>query len=191
MATPPPDDVDDDAEAGTRSRDEANVPESGIEVEAHVHYGMTGSFPLRLGDLFFADDGLYVAEYGYVTPFIGLTVRKHKRESAAMASLYERFGIDAVLVEADVVVWHAYENVDRIAIYDGGWLGRPKVAVHPERGPTHAYRFHDRPAFEEGVADLEDVARRHGFRVERESGLGFSPRESIRRFFWKPERPED
>ena len=165
------------------------MPESGIEVEAHVHYGMTGSFPLRLGDLFFADDGLYVAEYGYVTPFIGLAMRKHRRESGAMASLYDRFGLDAVLVEADVVVWHAYENVERVTIHDGGWLGRPKITVYPETGPTHAYRFHDRRAFEEGVADLETVADREGFEVERIGGLGFSPAESLRRFFWKP--PEE
>lgn len=165
------------------------VPRSGIEVEAHVHFGMTGSFPLRLGDLFFADDGLYVVEYGYVTPFVGLAGRKHRRESTAMASLFDRFGIDAVLVEADSVVWHAYDNLARVVIHDGGWIGRPKATVYPETGPSHGYRFHDRPAFEEGVADLEAVAREHEFDLERREGLGFSPRESIRRFFWKPDRP--
>ena len=168
---------------------DADVPDSGIEVEAHVHYGMTGSFPLRLGDLFFADDGLYVAEYGYVTPFFGLASRKHRRESTAMATLYDRFGIDAVLVEADTVVWHAYDNVERIAVYEGGRFGRPKVTVYPGTGPTHAYRFHDRPTFQEGVADLEAIAEVHGFQVEHDEGLGFSPVESLRRFFWKP--PED
>lgn len=184
--TRPPDGADggpDDDDVAPPGED---VPESGIEVEAHVHFGMTGSFPLRLGDLFFADDGLYVVEYGYVTPFIGLTARKHRRESAAMASLYDRFGLDAVLVEADSVVWHAYDNVERVVVHTGGWLGRPKVTVYPGAGPTHAYRFHDRPTFEEGVAELETVARHHGFRFERRDGLGFSPRESLGRFFWKP-----
>lgn len=185
--TPPPDAGDWRPEADDAGElQAADVPESGIEVEAHLHFGMTGSFPLRLGDLFFADDGLYVVEYGYVTPFIGLTARKHRRESAHMAVLYEQHGIDAVLVVADSVVWHGYDNVERVTAHSGGWLGRPKITVYPDEGPTHAYRFHDRPRFEEGIADLEAVAREHGFELERREGLGFAPRESIRRFFWKP-----
>lgn len=185
--TPPPDGADGQPDVDdSTSPPEEDVPESGIEVEAHLHFGMTGSFPLRMGDLFFADDGLYVVEYGYVTPFIGLTSKKHRRESTGLASLYDRFGIDAVLVEADAVVWHAYDNVDRVVVHTGGWLGRPKVTVYPGEGPTHAYRFHDRPTFEEGVAELEAVARRRNLQLDREEGLGFAPRESIRRFFWKP-----
>lgn len=159
---------------------------SGIEVDAHLHFGMTGSFPLRLGDLFFAADGLYVVEYGYVTPFVGLAGRKHRRESSAMASLYERYGIDAVLAEADSVVWHRYENVRQVRAYTGGRLGRPKVAVYPRTGPSHAFRFHDRPGFEEGAADLATVADRRGFAFDERDALGFAPRESLRRFFWTP-----
>lgn len=176
MTTQPPADAADGIE----------VPETGIEVEAHFHFGMTGSFPLRLGDLFFSDDGLYVVEYGYVTPFIGLTARKHRREAAGMRDLVDRHGVDAAIIVADSVVWHAYDNVERVVVHDGGWLGRPKVAVYPESGPSHGYRFHDRPAFEETVGELVAVADEYGIDVDERSGLGFTPRESLERFFWKP-----
>lgn len=165
--------------------DGPSVPQTGIEVEAHFHFGMTGSFPLRLGDLFFSDDGLYIVEYGYITPFIGLTAKKHRREAAGMRGLLDRHGIDASLLVADRVVWHAYDDLDRVVVHEGGWFGRPKVTVYPSSGPSHAYRFHDRPVFEEGRAELEAVAGRHGFRVEERSGLGFTPWESLVRFFWK------
>lgn len=170
----------DDGEPG-----EPTVPTTGIEVEAHFHFGMTGSFPLRLGDLFFADDGLYVVEYGYVTPFVGLTARKHRREAAGMRSLVEQYGIDAAILEADSVVWHDYDDLERVVVHEGGWLGRPKVAVYPATGPSHAYRFHDRVAFEEGLVEFESVADAHRIRVDERSGLGFTPRESLVRFFWK------
>ncbi|MFB6161468.1 MAG: hypothetical protein ABEJ61_09880 [Haloferacaceae archaeon] len=173
----------------TRAADDAtgeDVPSSGIEVETHVPFGMTGSFPLRLADLFFADDGLYIAEYSYITPFVGLTAGKHRREASAMREIYDRYGLDAVLVTANTVVWHSYRNIERVTVHEGGRVGRPKLAVYPEVGPSQAYRFHRRPAFEEGVADVDAVAERHGFPVEHERGLGFTPRESLRRFFWKP-----
>lgn len=178
MATDTPDDRGDD---GTDPADA--FPRTGIEVHSHFHFGMTGSFPLRLAELFFADDGLYIAEYAYVTPFIGLTARKHRREAGAMARLYEEYGLDAVLLEADSFVWHDYDNIDRVDVYDGGWFGRPKVAVYPTEGPSHAYRFHDRPAFEESAADLETDAPSRALPVERHDGLGFTPIESLKRFF--------
>lgn len=162
------------------------LPSTGIEIQAHFHFGMTGSFPLRLGDLFFTDDGLYVVEYGYVTPFIGLTARKHRREAAGMAALVDHHGVDGAILEGDRVVWHAYDDLDRVVIHEGGRFGRPKVAVYPGTGPSHAFRFHDRVAFEEGRAELDRVADRHGIDVEVRSGLGFTPVESLRRFFWRP-----
>lgn len=183
MSRPP---TDDETAAPDDGPADAPVPETDIEIEAHFHFGMTGSFPLRLGDLFFSDRGLYVVEYGYITPFIGLTARKHRREAAGMQQLVDQHGIDAALLVADSVVWHSYDNLERITIHDGGWFGRPKLAVYPESGPSHAYRFHDRVAFEDGRVDLEPVARRHGLEVDERRGLGFSPLESIRRFYWKP-----
>lgn len=165
---------------------ERDYPSTDVEVEVHVHFGMTGSFPLRVADLFFADDGLYVVEYAYITPFIGLTASKHRREAGAMQEVYDRFGLDAVLFRADSVVWHSYDNLDRVVVHEGGWLGRPKVTVYAETGVSHAYRLHDVPAFEEAVAAIDGCAERYGFGLERESGLGFDPRESVRRFFGEP-----
>lgn len=103
-----------------------------------------------------------------------------------MRDIVDRNGLDAALIVADRVVWHAYDDIERVAVHEGGWLGRPKVAVYPATGPSHAYRFHDRPAFEEGRAGLKGVSARHGLRVEEQSGLGFTPRESLVRFLWKP-----
>lgn len=163
-------------------------PSTDVEVELHVHFGMTGSFPLRVADLFFADDGLYIAEYAYITPFIGLTAGKHRREAAAVQEVYDRYGLDAVLFRSNQVTWHSYDDLDRVVVVEGGRLGRPKLGLYPETGPSHAYRFHDAPAFEEAAAALDDCGARHGFDVDREAGLGFTPLESLRRFFWRADR---
>lgn len=181
-----------DADGAGRSRGaEADAaPSTDVTVEAHLHFGMTGSFPLRVAELFFADDGLYVAEYGYITPFIGLTAKKHRREARAMQAVYDKYGLDAVLFQADTVYWHSYDDIERVAVHEGGGFGRPKVAVYPRTGASHAYRFHDVPRFEEAVGDLEASAQRHGLHLEHESGLGVTPRESLKRFFWKPEDEE-
>lgn len=166
-------------------------PGTDVEVEAHVHYAMTGTFPLRMAELFFGDDGLYVAEYSYITPFIGLTTRKHRREARAMGAIYEKYGLDAVLVQADHVTWHNYDNVDKVVIHEGGRFGRPKIAVYPDTGPSHAYRIHDKPTWTEAVGEIEACAQRHDLDLEHESGLGFTPRESLRRFFWTPPESDE
>ncbi|WP_254545020.1 hypothetical protein [Halomarina pelagica] len=160
-----------------------DLPTSDVEVECHVHFGMTGSFPLRLAEVFFANDGLHVAEYAYLTPMFGLGTRKHRREAGAMARIYEIHGIDEVLLQADAVRWYAYDALDRVTLHDGGRFGRPRIAVHPVAGASRAYRLHE-------VDDLDALAdavaacgERHGFAVERGRGIGFSPRESVERFF--------
>lgn len=161
-----------------------DLPSTDVEVDRHVHFGMTGSFPLRLAELFFADDGLYIAEYAYITPMFGLAVRKHHREAKGMAAIYEIHGLDEVLLQADGVIWHSYENLDRVVVYDGGALGRPKVAVHPERGSVHAYRLHgDDVDLDDLTADLEACGEKGGFDVERRGGVGFSARRTLARFF--------
>lgn len=174
----PPDVEDIDTEAFEA------LPNTDVEVDCHVHFGMTGSFPLRLAELFFADDGLYIAEYSYITPMFGLAVKKHHREARGMAAIFEIHGLDEVLLQADGVVWHSYENVDRAVLYDGGFLGRPKIAIHPERDRVHAYRLHDDDTeFDDLVASLASCGSNHGFVVERRAGVGFSPRASLARFF--------
>lgn len=161
----------------------ADLPRTDVEVECHVHFGMTGSFPLRLAELFFADDGLYIAEYAYITPMFGLATRKHRRESRGMAAIYAIHGLDEVLLQADGVVWHGYGNVDRVLLYDGGPLGRPKVAVHPEHGSVQAYRLHeDDPDVEALTTTLRTIGEERGFAVTHRKGVGFSPRATVARF---------
>lgn len=159
-----------------------DLPETDIDVEAHVHYGMTGSFPLRMAELFFADDGLHIAEYGYVTPLFGLGMRTHKRDAAAMRRVYEVHGIDEVLLQADSVVWLNYDALDGVVVHDGGWVGRPKVTVRAREG-TYAYRLHDDADAADVAAALRGPADRHGFGVTLRAGVGFDARESLRRFF--------
>lgn len=159
-----------------------DLPSTDIEVEHHVHYGMTGSFPLRMAELFFADDGLHIAEYAYITPLFGLGFRKHKREAAAMDRVFEVHGIDEVLLQADAVHWLNPAGIDRVVLYSGGWLGRPKVAVYTADGLSYAYRLHDELAFDELVAGVADWGERHDVTVEHERGLGFTPVESLWRF---------
>lgn len=160
-----------------------DLPSTDIETEVHVHFGMTGSFPLRIGDLFFADDGLHVVEYAYITPMFGLGTKKHKREAEAMQSVFDVHGLDEVLLQGDRVVWLNYDCVDRVVVYTGGYVGRPKVTVYTDDGRTYAYRLHDGTDAEELRAALSEVGETHDVAVSLESGTGFSPRESLKRFF--------
>jgi hypothetical protein len=174
----------DDIETGDIA-DEApieDLPNTSVEVHTHINFGMTGSFPLRLAELFFADDGIYIVEYGYITPLFGLGARKHRREAKAMKAVYDRHGLDEVLVQGDSVTWLNYATVTQVTLYDGGRLGRPKIAVQPENGPSHAYRLHD-SIFEELAFSVEEVCERYDVTVEKNAGIGFSPSESLRRFF--------
>ncbi len=157
---------------------------SGIEVEAHVHFGMTGSFPLRIAEVFFATDGVHLAEYGLVTPLFGLGARKHRREAAAMRQLLTEYGIDEVLARADAVTWLSYDALDRVLVSDGGRLGNPRVGVYAVDDTSNAYRIHDDEFSPDAfVETLSPLADREGFEVVSESGLGYRPGESLRRFF--------
>lgn len=160
-----------------------DLPNTDVEVHTHVHFGMTGSFPLRLAELFFADDGLYIVEYGYITPLFGLGAHKHRREAGAMAAVYDHHGLDEVLLQGDSFTWLNYAAIDQVVLYDGGRIGRPKIAVYSENGPSHAYRLHDIEVFEELEADIEEICTRYEITVDRRTGVGFSPGESLRRFF--------
>ncbi|MFC7098710.1 hypothetical protein [Halobaculum marinum] len=158
--------------------------ESGVEVEVHAHFGMTGSFPLRIAETFFASDGVHVAEYGAITPMFGIGARKHRREAAAMRQLLEQYGIDEVLARADAVTWLSYESLDRVVVSDGGRFGNPRLGIYAVDETAKAYRIHAEEFDpDDFVAELSPVADREGFTVEREAGLGYRPAESLRRFF--------
>lgn len=159
-----------------------DLPNTDIEVETHVHFGMTGSFPLRIAELFFASDGLHIVEYAYITPLFGLGTRKHKREAKTMQAIYDVHGLDEVLLHGDSVIWLNYASLDRVTVHDGGQLGRPKITVETD-GPTYAYRLHVDLDAESLAARVADSADRHGFSVDLVSGMGVALRENVRRFF--------
>jgi len=162
-----------------------DLPSTDIETDLHVHFGMAGSFPLRIVDLFFASDGLHVVEYSYITPMFGLGTKKHQREAGAMQRVYDIHGIDEVLVQADTVYWLNYEAVDRVVLHRGGYFGRPKLTIYPtdETARSHAVRLHEEDDPDALAASLEDVAAGRPFDVVVESGTGFDPVENVQRFF--------
>lgn len=170
----------DDAEIGKVDPD--SLPSSEIDVEAHIHFGMTGSFPLRIGELFLTTSGLYIAEYSYITPMFGLGTRKHRKDAGAMQALFERYGIDAVLLQADKFFWLAYELIEEIKLYSGGRYGRPKVTVFSTDGSSHAYRLIGERDFAKIADEVTTAAAPYDLDVTVENSLGFHPRRNIQRF---------
>lgn len=172
-----------DAETAPDPDEEPEPVESDVEVGIHAHFGMRGSFPLRIAELFFAEDGVHVAEYGMVTPMFGLGMNKHHREAGAMQEVFEEYGIDEVLARADAVTWLAYEAIDEVVVSDGGRLGNPRVGIYTNRQEAKAYRIHDDKFDARGFVDaLSSYGAAHDLDVSHESGLGYRPMESLRRF---------
>ncbi|MFB6100964.1 MAG: hypothetical protein ABEJ73_00175 [Haloplanus sp.] len=161
-----------------------DLPSTDIETQLHVHFGMAGSFPLRIADLFFATDGLHIAEYSYITPMFGLGTKKHRREAETMQEVYDVHGLDEVLLQADTVRWLSYEAIDRVVLHLGGYFGRPKLTVYPadETARSHAFRLHELEDADALAQSLQDVAEGRPFEVVVESGSGFDPVENIQRF---------
>lgn len=162
-----------------------DLPTTGIETDLHVHFGMAGSFPLRLVDVFFATDGLHLVEYSYITPMFGLGAKKHRREADAMQSVYDVHGLDEVLLQGDNVFWLNYDSIDQIVLHRGGYFGRPKLTIYPvdEGANSHAFRLHEIDDTDALAESLGDVADGRPFDVAVKSGSGFSPRENLERFF--------
>ncbi|WP_248896958.1 hypothetical protein [Haloplanus halobius] len=162
-----------------------DLPSTDIETELCIHFGMAGSFPLRLADLFFANDGLHIVEYSYITPMFGLGAKKHRREAKAMQSVYDVHGLDEVLLQGDSVYWYNYDAIDRVVLSRGGSFSRPKLTVYPaaESAVSHAYRLHELDDADALASSLHDIAADRSFEVRVESGARFRPRENVRRFF--------
>lgn len=171
----------DDEEIGKVDPD--SLPSSDIEVEAHIHFGMTGSFPLRIGELFLTSTGVYIAEYSYITPMFGLGTRKHRKDAGAMQALFERYGIDAVLLQADKFYWLAYDAIEELVLYSGGRYGRPKVTIFTADHSSYAYRLIGDRDFESMIEELQSVAEAYDLTMRIEDRLGFHPHRNLRRFF--------
>lgn len=151
-------------------------------VGVHIHFGMTGTLPLRLADLYFTADHLLVAEYGTITPVVGLLTRAPRAEADRLARTYRAGGLEAVRDVADRTTVIPYDEINRIVCYDGRSIAREKVAIYVSSGPPYGYRIHapiDLEALVDGLASFPPTAP---LSVERRSGIGFDPRESVGRF---------
>lgn len=176
------------SEADVGLDDPDSLPSSDIEVEAAIHFVMTGTFPMQIAEIFFTTSGLYITEYSYITPLLGLGTRKHRKHAQAMRAMYDRYGIDAVMIQSDRVVWLDYDLIDRIVLYSGSWLGRPKVTILSVDGPSYAYRLLGDREFEEIVGDVQAAAEGYGVNLEVRDQVGFNPRRSLARFFGREEQ---
>lgn len=94
-----------------------------------LHYGLSGSVPLQLFEFVFEPAGCYVLDCGAFTPLFGLARGKHTERAAALQTAYETRGLDGLLAVADSVTWLPWERVERLTLYTGGWLARPKLTV--------------------------------------------------------------
>jgi hypothetical protein len=151
-------------------------------VHVHVHRVMAGTFPLRLADLLFTDDALVVPEYAYLTPLFGLARGRVAAAGDTAAERYREGGVAALRDHAERTRRVPYTDLRCVRLYDGGRVGRPKVAVDVEAGPPLAYRVHA-PADVDRLANaLGALGDRRGFAVDHRAGLGFDPRASLRRF---------
>ena len=149
-----------------------DLPSTGIPVVHHLNFGMTGSFPLRLADVFFCEDGIYIVEYGNITPIFGLASKRHRREADVMQTIYEYHGVDEVLLQADFVAWINYENVDQIRVYEGGRFGRAKIGIDTTDAKSYTYRIHDEFTPEELQTVIENLASKNEFETNYSSGYG-------------------
>lgn len=156
--------------------------DSAPAVHVHVHLAMTGTFPLRVADLFFTDGGVLVPEYEYLTPLFGIVGRQVPEVSTQARKCYRQHGVGGLIEEAERVHRIPYEEVDCVRFYDESGAGRPKLAVDVVSGPPYAYRIHA-PVDDDALAGaLRSLGERRGFEVRTASTLGFSPLNSLRRF---------
>lgn len=157
-----------------------SVPDDPGAVHVHVHMAMTGSFPLRVADLLFADRAVVVPEYEYLTPLslvgggagsAGETARERYRED----------GVDGLVAMAERTHTLPYDEVDTVRVFDGRFA-RPKVAVEVASGPPYAYRIHAPVEVGPLAEALRSLGGRRGFDVEHHATSGLRPRASLRRF---------
>lgn len=154
----------------------------GEGLHVHVHLVMGGAFPLRMADLLFMDSRLVIPEYHYLTPIFGIARGK---THAVAESAVERFQAEGTvgLVEMAERTHHVdYADVERVRLYTGRSIGRPKVAIDVVSGPPYAYRVHAPVDMDRLAAALQGLGSRREFPVELHSGLGFDPINSLRRF---------
>lgn len=160
------------------------LPETDITVQSHVHFGAAGSFPLRLAEVFFVEDGVFIAEYSKITPFFGMLSKQPGKDAMAMQAIYDRDGIDGALLAADRLIWLHSGMLARVKLVSGGWIGYPKITFYANDQQSYAYRLHDSSQSFDTMADeLAEWAETVDVNLELGTGLGISVRENLSRFF--------
>lgn len=151
-------------------------------VHVHVHLAMAGTFPLRVADLLFTDDGLLVPEYEYLTPLLGIARGRVPDVAESARRQYRDDGVEGLIETAERTHRVPYEDIDQVRTYDDSGLGRPKIAVDVTDGPPYAYRIHAPVDVDALTEALRSLGSRRDFAVASASTLGFSPVNSIKRF---------
>ena len=139
-------------------------------VHVHLNFTMRGTVPLRLVDLLFRSTHLLVVEYGHLTP-LDLTAGSPSRRAAAFADQITSEGLTAALDAAETVTKVAYDSLDAVRVYDGGWIGRVAVAIEPSTGATTVVRVHAPVDIDQFVAAVRSVLSSYAVAVERRDGL--------------------
>lgn len=143
---------------------------------------MAGTFPLRMADLLFTDEQLVIPEYQYLTPLFGIARGNTHDVAETAVERYRTGGASALVEFAERTHRVDYDDLDRIRLYSGRAVARPKVAVDVASGAPYAYRVHA-PVDVSSLAEaLTGLGARRGFAVESRSGVGFRPLQSLRRF---------
>jgi hypothetical protein len=151
-------------------------------VHVHVHFTMTGAFPLRMADLLFTDEALLIPEYGHLTPLFGIARGRTHDVAERAVERYRTEGVEGLLAEADRTHRVPYADLGGVRLYDGWSVARPKVAVDTATGPAYAYRIHAPVSMDDLTTALRSLGDRRGFTVARSAGVGFDPAASVRRF---------
>lgn len=151
-------------------------------VHVHVHNVMGGAFPLRMSDLLFLDDGIVIPEYHYLTPIFGIARGKTHDVAETAVERFRAEGPAGLVDMAQRTHRIDYDDVERVRLYSGRGIGRPKIAIDVTEGPPYAYRVHAPVELDRLANALTGLGNRRGFDVVTHSKLGFSPLRSLRRF---------
>jgi hypothetical protein len=143
---------------------------------------MGGAFPLRMADVLFTDTQVVIPEYHYLTPIFGIARGKTHVVAESAVERFRANGTAGLVAMAKRVHHIDYAEVERVRLYTGGSLGRPKIAIDVASGPPYAYRIHAPVEMDPLASALSGLGSRRGFDVELHSTLGFGPINSLRRF---------
>lgn len=145
------------------------APPDGVRV--HLHFTMTGRYPLRLVDLLFCETRVLAVEYGYVTPVDLLTGGPARRADTFAATVRED-GTATAVDDAERVEEFTYTALSAVRVHDGGRFGRPKVELRRADDIALGVRVHGEFDSEAFVTAVETVVSGTGTDIERERGTG-------------------